>query len=106
MTRTGHAHVRERGRTWRSTPSSTIEHPGGTTMHLSLSTRRRSAALAALALGLGTLASTGLSPASASDDPGAVVAQGLDNPRQLSFGPDGTLYVAESGTGGDQACQS
>jgi hypothetical protein len=29
-----------------------------------------------------------------------VVASGLDNPRGLSFGPDGALYVAESGRGG------
>jgi hypothetical protein len=32
-----------------------------------------------------------------------VVAQGLDNPRQLSFTGD-TLYVAEAGTGGDGPC--
>ena len=29
-----------------------------------------------------------------------VVASGLDNPRGLSFGPDGALYVAEAGRGG------
>jgi hypothetical protein len=29
-----------------------------------------------------------------------VVAQGLDNPRGMAFGPDGGLYVAEAGRGG------
>jgi hypothetical protein len=33
-----------------------------------------------------------------------VVAEGLDNPRGLAFAPDGTLYVAENGTGGEGPC--
>jgi hypothetical protein len=32
-----------------------------------------------------------------------VVADGLDNPRGIGFGPDGALYVAESGSGGPSA---
>jgi hypothetical protein len=34
----------------------------------------------------------------------AVVARGLDNPRGLSVGAGGTLYVAEAGRGGDGPC--
>lgn len=32
-----------------------------------------------------------------------VVAQGLDNPRGLAFGPNGALYVVEAGRGGNSA---
>ena len=32
-----------------------------------------------------------------------VVASGLNNPRGLSFGPGGALYIAEGGTGGTQS---
>ena len=32
------------------------------------------------------------------------VATGLDNPRGLAFGPDGTLYIAEAGRGGSGPC--
>jgi len=33
-----------------------------------------------------------------------VVADGLNNPRGIGFGPDGALYVAESGSGGTGRC--
>jgi hypothetical protein len=33
-----------------------------------------------------------------------VVADGLANPRGITFGPDGALYVAEAGSGGAGAC--
>ena len=36
-------------------------------------------------------------PASATDLFGTVIASGLNNPRGLAFGPDGALYIAETG---------
>ncbi len=52
-------------------------------------------AAAALALGAAQLHPVGAQPA------WTVVASGLDAPRDLSWGPDGELLVAEAGRGGD-----
>ena len=45
-----------------------------------------------------------VAPTAAADEHWKVVASGLDNPRQLSFGPKGDLFVAEAGRGGDGPC--
>lgn len=49
------------------------------------------------------LAATLVGTVPAQADPWEVVADGLDNPRQLSFG-EGGLYVAEAGVGGAGPC--
>jgi hypothetical protein len=41
-----------------------------------------------------------IAPATAASPPFTVIASGLHNPRGMTFGPDGRLYVAEAGTGG------
>lgn len=53
---------------------------------------------------LNRLAKSQAPSAAQSVDSMEVVASGLDNPRGLSFGPDGALYVAEAGRGGNGAC--
>ena len=42
----------------------------------------------------------------AQDASWTVVTEGLDAPRGLEFGPDGTLYVAVAGSGGDQCFEA
>src|SRR4051812_45986454 len=64
---------------------------------------------AALTVGAVTLLPlTGLPAVSVADTSStqepAVVASGLDNPRQLSFGKHGELYIAEAGAGGSGPC--
>jgi DNA-binding beta-propeller fold protein YncE len=54
---------------------------------------------------LGLAASLAPVPASAATQASVtVVASKLDGPRGLTFGPDGALYVAESGSGGKIKC--
>lgn len=45
-----------------------------------------------------------IAPAQAEEVSISVVANGLDNPRGLNFSADGSLYVTESGVGGDGRC--
>lgn len=67
------------------------------------------ASASSLALGATLLAAlsgppgAAVSPGHRGDAPWTEVASGLDNPRQLSF-DNGTLYVAEAGTGGAGPC--
>jgi hypothetical protein len=73
-----------------------------------LDARRRSLLVAAFAVALS--AAVGFAPSRASAGGGApafdpawtVFARGLTNPRHMRVGPDGLLYVAEAGVGGDQ----
>jgi hypothetical protein len=63
---------------------------------------RRAGAVAGL-LALAAVTAFG-GPATAAPGKLKVVAEGLNNPRGIGFGPDGALYVAESGSGGTGEC--
>ncbi|MFF0574289.1 ScyD/ScyE family protein [Streptosporangium saharense] len=62
--------------------------------------------LAAATGGVAVLAVTAGPVSAARADVAApeIVAKGLDSPRGISFGPDGALYIAESGHGGKVKC--
>ena len=65
--------------------------------------RGSSARRAGISLALGaTLACAAAAPAAAQEP--ELVAEGLANPRGMSFGPGGKLYVAEAGRGGPGPC--
>ena len=67
--------------------------------------RKMAALTGALACAAGLAPLAVPSPAGALTGP-QVVASGLDNPRGITLGPDGTLYVAEAGRGGSGVRQS
>jgi hypothetical protein len=56
--------------------------------------------LLTLSTPLGALAQQGTPSATPAASPGEIVASGLANPRGMTWGPDGTLYVALAGNGG------
>jgi len=68
--------------------------------------RKRRPVVMLFAAGLlaATVASAGPVTALAQTSDVEVIATGLRNPRGMDFGPDGALYVAESGRGGKGPC--
>jgi hypothetical protein len=56
-----------------------------------------------IALGAAVLAARGTSAQGPGPSAGTVLVSGLLQPKGLTIGPDGMIYIAESGTGGDQA---
>lgn len=61
--------------------------------------RRTGTMLLVVALGIGLAV-----PVAAQDPTLTEVVTGLDSPRGVAIGPDGTIYVAEAGTGGTETC--
>ncbi len=72
-------------------------------MPFNLNARRVLAASAAAGAVGGAIASV-VPAVGATRAPYSVVANNLNNPRALNFGPDGSLYIAEAGRGGNGAC--
>lgn len=62
--------------------------------------------MTALAAGAVLAAMLPGTPALAQEGPWTVVADGLDAPRGMAFGTDGTLYVAVAGSGGEQCMEA
>lgn len=65
------------------------------------SPRRRARWLVIAALSI-CLVFTGAIASAGAAAPGTTVASGLMTPRNIAFSPDGTLYIAEGGMGGDE----
>ncbi|MEA2302789.1 MAG: hypothetical protein QOH43_69 [Solirubrobacteraceae bacterium] len=65
--------------------------------------RRRTRRAVSLSLAVGAAVACATTPAAFAKD-STVVADGLANPRGLTIGPNGDLFVAEAGKGGSGAC--
>lgn len=66
--------------------------------------RRRAGRFAAAGMAA-LVAAVAPGPQAVAEPAVSVLAEGLDNPRGLAFGPDGALYVAEAGRGGSGPCK-
>jgi hypothetical protein len=74
-------------------------------LRMSNTPRRRQLSTAAATATAVAVALVALAPAPAyATDRMTTIASGLDNPRGLTFAPDGALYVAEAGRGGAGPC--
>jgi hypothetical protein len=65
--------------------------------------RRRARRAVSFTVAVGAAVACAGAPAAFAKEP-TVVTSGLDNPRGLTIGPDGDLFVAEAGKGGSGAC--
>ncbi|MGH3881466.1 MAG: ScyD/ScyE family protein [Actinophytocola sp.] len=86
-------------------PVSRARRSSGSDSKRGLPMRATRSRFAAALVAAGTVCSILVTPGTAVAHSGmTTVAGGLDSPRGLAFGPDGSLYVAEAGTGGSGPC--
>jgi sugar lactone lactonase YvrE len=72
-------------------------------MMRNIRTTARGATLVGAVALVATVTGVTTGTATAQEEP-EVVAEGLNNPRHVTISPNGKIYVAESGAGGDEVC--